>query len=126
MPPRPIVRDLDVYHGQWRIDGTLIFVADLQRDHQRHGDAVRGPYRAMGITDDEIDAALAFTFPPVLAEPLVEPHFVSLTLHCVCGVRRQAMVAWPTLETDQCICGRTWRIPVGILPGRPPSPDGGR
>jgi len=117
MPPRPIVRDPDVYDGRWHIDGTLIFVPDVQADYRSRGEAMRASYRRMGLSDPEIDAALAFTFPPVVDAPSIEVKFVSVIVRCVCGQRRQAM-AGPDMETDVCPCGRTWRLPIAIEPGR--------
>ena len=117
MQARPIVRDPDVYEGRWRIADTLVFVSDIQADHRRSGDAIRPPYHALGISDAEIEAALAFTFPPVLEAPSIEVRYIGLTVHCVCGVKRQATAVGPELETDVCTCGRTWRLPVTIEPG---------
>lgn len=117
MDPRPMVRDPDARAGRWRIADTLIFVSDFQADYRRSGDAIREPYHALGITDAEIEAALAFAFPPVLEAPSIEVRYIGLTVRCVGDVKRHAMAIGPELETDICTCGRSGRLPVGIEPG---------
>jgi hypothetical protein len=113
MTSRPIVRDPNILNGEWRFDGTLIAIRNLRRDIDRGGERARDAYRAMGLSDAEIEAGLAFEF-PVIEDPAVEVPFMVVTIRCACGVRRKTTVAAPIYETDLCDCGRKWRIPVGI------------
>ena len=128
MPPRPIVRDPSIFKGKWRIEGTLMFVADIRRDHYANEEGVREAYRNAGLTAEELDAVLSFEFPPV-RDASVQPEFVAALVHCVCGESTRFPVAGSTLETPACLCGRTWRTPVGIEPGgngrQSASPDSG-
>jgi hypothetical protein len=113
MTIRPIVRDHDILNGEWRFDGTLIAIPNLRSDIKRGGKRARDAYRAMGLSDADIDAGLAFEF-PVIGDPAVEVPFMVVTVRCACGVRRKTTVTAPMYETDLCVCGRKWRIPVGI------------
>jgi hypothetical protein len=104
MTGRAIVRAPDGQAITWVIDGTLIRVADLKRDYQSAGSQVFPVYRAMGLTDSEINAALTFHFPPVRDTTLdvrrtnrmrLWANLARATSHssCRCGERRPA--AWP-------------------------------
>jgi uncharacterized protein (DUF433 family) len=110
---RSIVRDDDILDGEWRFDGTLIAIRNLRRDIERGGMRAYDAYRSMGLSDDEIQAALTFAF-PVIEQPAVEASFVAIAIRCACGVHRQTTVSAPTYETDPCICGRRWRIAMAI------------
>ena len=113
MAPRPIVRDPDSFPNRWQVAGTYIFIEDIQRDYQQRGDSIRAGYRTLGLSDEELDAAISFPFPSI-SEAEIVVQFVSLIVHCECGIRRQAHATGPALLTDPCPCGRVWRIPVGI------------
>lgn len=113
MPIREIVRDPGVCDGRWRIDGTLIFVADLQRDYRRQQNGMRAPYKGMGLSDGEIDTALAFAFPAVVAREL-RLETAGIKTRCECGEWRQTFVEHPDYETDACICGRALRVQVDL------------
>jgi uncharacterized protein (DUF433 family) len=117
MIARPIVRDPDVLGGRWHFADTLIYIDTLVADFQNSPSpqTVRAAYRAMGLTDVEIDQALAFTFPAV--EPtVVEPEAVAFTIHCECGITRQTVVHAPDFRTDVCPCGRIWQIDTALTP----------
>jgi hypothetical protein len=111
MVPRAIVREADDFAGRWRFDGTTIFIDELHRDYRRNGEAIRLPYQKLGLSHEEIDAALAFVFPDVQS-PSMSIQFVGLTVDCACGIHRQTSVSAPTFMTDRCTCGRTWRVPL--------------
>lgn len=115
MTPRPIVRDPSIFKGRWRIEGTLLFVADIRRDHLANEAGVREAYRKAGLTAEELDAVLAFNF-PAIREVRVEPEFVAAMVHCECGESTRFPVVAPTFETPPCICGRRWQTPIGIQP----------
>lgn len=117
MVSREIVRHPDILAGQWRFDGTLIAIRDLRHDFRDRPDSARAAYLSMGLTHAEIDAALAFDFPPI-GDLLVEPKFVELALQCVCGEHREVTLHPPAFETTPCICGRSWRAEVGLGEGR--------
>ena len=69
-----------------------------------------------GLTDEEMDAALAFDMPPVQT-PRAEVQFMGLTIHCECGIVRPTTVSAPTFEADICSWGRTWHVAApSVLP----------
>ena len=113
MAEREIVRDPDVCDGRWRIDGTLIFVADVQRDFSKQRDAMRAPYKSMGLSDPEIDSALAFAFPAVVEREL-QVEAAGIRTRCECGEWRRTHIEHPDFDTDACICGRRLRVNVDL------------
>jgi uncharacterized protein (DUF433 family) len=116
MSGRPIVRDRAILSGKWHFQGTFISVQELCRDFGRSGEAARVAYRRLGLADEEIDAALAFAYPEIEIAG-VQVSAMSVSIRCVCGMRFRSTVHAPAYETDPCVCGRIWRIPVGIEPG---------
>ena len=111
MTRRAIVRDSAGGTTRWRFAGTPIFIDALVTDFANATDVttVRAAYRAMGLSDSEIDNGLQFAFPPV--RPVVAvPDAIALTLHCECGITRQAVVTPPEYQTDVCPCGRIWQV----------------
>jgi hypothetical protein len=112
---RAIVRAQDTRAGMWVIEGTLIRVADLKRDFQVAGNQVFPVYRAMGLTDAEINAGLAFDFPPIRGTTL-NVRLIDLVIDCECGEHTQAVRSGAGNDPVECICGRIWQIP---LPDRP-------
>ena len=128
MPPRPIVRDPAVEDSPWCIEGTQIAVIQIQQDYARSGEAALDGYRHMGLTDNELAAALAFRFPSIGAR-VIEPEIIGLAVQCECGIKRKTYVAPPAYETDACPCGRVWQVDVSLTPVvRPdtePRPMGG-
>src|SRR6476469_2192217 len=115
MDARPIVRDSDILHGNWRFDGALTLITDLRRDFAAAGEGVRSSYRPLGLTDTEIDNALSFEYPAIDTIHVQAP-FVRVMNRCVCEYHRHAVVAAPNSETTPCVGGRRWRIPVSIEP----------
>ena len=115
MTPRPIVRDPAIFKGRWRIEGTLLFVADIRRDHYANEAGVREAYLKAGLTAEELDAVLTFEF-PAIRDVRVEPEFVAAMVHCECGESTRFPVVAPTFETPACICGRRWQTPIGVQP----------
>ena len=113
MADRFIVFDPTAAVGTWIFSGTLLSVREVRRDLMRDPDRARIAYRSLGLSNGDLDAALAFAFPPV-QDVTVVVHGIPVETHCVCGERRQA-IAWPpAMELDPCICGRIWRLPVQI------------
>ena len=102
MTGRAIVRAPDGQAITWVIDGTLIRVADLKRDYQVAGNQVFPVYRAMGLTDSEINAALAFHFPPVRGTTL-DVRLIDLVINCECGEHTHAVRAGTSAEPIECI-----------------------
>ena len=84
MTMRPIVRDSNMLSGRWRIDGTEIAIAAIGQDYAQGMEELKRQYRSAHLTDEEIQAALAFEFPAV-REPDVEIPLSPLTVHCECG-----------------------------------------
>src|SRR5690349_1123003 len=124
MTAREIVRDLTLHNGRWHFAGTLIYVDALVKDYRRAGEAIRPGYRAMGLTDAEIDAAIAFPFPAVNG-PELAADAVVLQVRCACGMRYHAIVHPPAYETDACTCGRVWRVGIALTPAVVPSTEPG-
>ena len=81
---RPIVRDPGVLSGRWRIDDTEIAIAGIRQDYALGMEDIKRQYQSAHLTDEEIQAALAFEFPAV-REPDVEIHLSSMTVHCECS-----------------------------------------
>jgi hypothetical protein len=114
---RAIVRDSAGGTTRWHFAGTPIFVDALVSDFDNATEVatVRAAYRAMGLSDGEIDAALGFEFPPV--RPVVAvPAAIALTLQCECGITRQTVVTPPEYQTNVCPCGRIWQIENRLSP----------
>jgi hypothetical protein len=119
-----IVRDLTLHDGRWHFAGTLIFIDALVQDHRRQGEAIRPGYRAMGLSDEEIEAAITFPFPAVNGREMMAEAIV-LDVRCECGIRRKTVVSPPAYETDACPCGRVWRVGVALSPVVVPGTDPG-
>lgn len=122
MPSRPIARDPAVGDSPWCIEGTQIAVMQLQQDVRQRGDAARAAYRLMGLTDEELDAALAFRFPSI-GVGVIEPEIIGLAVQCECGIKRKTHIAPPAYETDACPCGRVWQVQVQLTPTVRPDTD---
>jgi len=104
MSPRKIVRDPDILSGRWRLEGTTTPIADIRREASLGRDGLKERYAAINLTDEEIDAIMAFIFPAIREPSLtVEPDEV--TVHCVCG--ESTLGPGPQIE---CPCGRTWSV----------------
>jgi hypothetical protein len=85
----------------------------MQRDLRRNPEGARTAYRELGLSEAELDAAMAFSFPAVREVGAIVQG-VTVEIHCVCGERRIAVGLPPNLELDACICGRVWRVPVQV------------
>ena len=111
MAARSIVRDTDVLNGRWRLAETMVAIADIRRNAHLGRDALKERYAIILLTDEEIDAVMAFVFPAV-RDPGVSIHSTSITVHCPCGevtdVPREAIVK------ANCVCGRVWRVSADI------------
>lgn len=121
MGTRAIVRSPELLSGRWHFEGTSIPIAALLSDYRFGRDAALEQYRFMKLTDEEIDAALAFAFPVVRAAT-IQVQYAALVLRCECGEDLQATVAWPHTEPIACVCGRTWHTPVAIEQATHPAP----
>ena len=126
MLPRPIVRDPTIGDSPWCIEGTRIAVIHVQQDYARSGEAALDIYRRMGLSDEELAAALAFQFPSIGAHA-IEPEIIGVAIQCECGIKRTTHIAPPTYETDACPCGRVWQVEVNLTPVvRPDTEPGAR
>jgi len=109
--PRAIVRDDEVLSGRWRFDGTTIPIAAIRSD-LRYGRAeTRAQYKFMHLTDEEIDAVLAFAY-PVVRHAGLDVEYASVVVECVCGEDTAMATLHPSSETVVCVCGRKWRIMI--------------
>jgi hypothetical protein len=113
MTTRDIVRDDASAGGRWHFAGTGIFIADIRRDAAANQTGARSAYGAMGVTDDEFDAALAFVF-PALQPARVTATVHAARIHCSCGIVRTAAIDPESLISDTCPCGRRWQFVVNI------------
>lgn len=126
--PRAIVRDDHILSGRWRFEGTTIPVAAIRSDFHYGRKETKAQYKFMDLTDQEIDAALAFVFPEVRDHGLTV-QYASMQIECVCGEDVSLTKLRPSKEIISCVCGRRWRISVtsqledeGVLtPGLPKS-----
>ena len=111
MSPRPIVRDPEVLGGRWRLSGTMVAIAEIRRSAHLGREALKQRYAMIDLSDAEIDAILAFTFPAV-RDPGISIHTTTMTIHCPCGeatdVPREQVVK------GDCVCGRVWRVTAEI------------
>ena len=123
---RPQIRDPEFVNGRWRFKGTLIYIDALVTDFQGAFDlmTVRAAYRAMGLSDAEIDAGLSFSFPETRSAA-VSVKSMAVTLECVCGTSRDVIVGFPDFETDCGACGRVWRIDGRLIPRLIENPKAG-
>jgi hypothetical protein len=104
MSPRRIVRDPDTLSGRWRLEDTMTPIGDIRREAHLGRDALKERYAAIELTDEEIDAILAFIF-PAIREPSLTIERDEPTVHCVCGEHTSG--PGPNIE---CPCGRTWHV----------------
>jgi hypothetical protein len=78
----------------------------------------------MGLTDEELDAALAFRFPSIGARD-IRPTLIGIEVRCECGVKRGTAITPPSYETDACPCGRIWQVQVSLIPTVRPDTEPG-
>lgn len=111
-----IVSDPDVLGGRWRFEGTRIPVdivrrimaSKLTRD-QRSWIKLNYPT----LTDAHIDAALAWTFPPVLDKPFIES--ATYDVVCVCGETTDSLSRDADGEMSQCpACAKRFRVAIAV------------
>lgn len=123
---RPIVRTLDTLSGRWRIDGTQIAIAAIRQDHRLGMSDIGQQYRDANLTEEEIEAALAFEF-PAIRETEVEHYLSSIIVHCECGENTPSAASSLDVLVE-CVCGRLWRVSMTIErviePGGPESITG--
>lgn len=109
MTARTIVRDGALLSGRWHFEGTTIPIAAIRSDHHFGHSELKAQYRFMNLSDDEISAALKFTF-PVIRPPLAVVDYASITMSCVCGEDTHKAATGPEVQTIECPCRRTWSI----------------
>jgi uncharacterized protein (DUF433 family) len=109
MTARAIVRDDGVLSGRWHFEGTTIPIAAIVSDHHFGHSELKTQYRFMNLSDDEISAALAFTF-PVIRPSLAFVDYASITVSCVCGEDTHKAATGPEVQMIECPCRRTWSI----------------
>jgi uncharacterized protein (DUF433 family) len=119
MTAREIVRDPNVLGGRWNFAGTTVAVADvlaqLGDGHPgRLAEAIAIFPRA-GLSDEDIEAAAAFSFPEI-RELNVVVQFSSLTVECPCGEATSKATVGPGTSKVACPCGRRWRIIIEAEP----------
>src|SRR5688500_3640223 len=111
MAPRAIVRDPEVLGGRWRLAGTLVPIADVRRQAGIGTEKLKQRFGAIDLTDQEIDAIMAFEF-PALRDPAVSVHTTTMTVYCPCGEATD-IPRGETVKSD-CVCGRLWRVSATI------------
>lgn len=104
MSPRKIVRDPEILSGRWRLEDTTTPIADIRREAHLGRGGLKERYAAINLTDEEIDAIMAFIF-PAIREPSLTVGLEDVTVHCVCGEATPGH--GPEIE---CPCGRTWHV----------------
>lgn len=113
MTRRAIIRHPRLLSGRWHFEGTTIPIATLLADFQYGKEEALEQYQFMELTAEEIEAAIAFAFPAV-REASVGVHYAALVLSCECGEDVHSTAAWPNVERIRCLCGRRWRVPLGL------------
>jgi uncharacterized protein (DUF433 family) len=110
---RAIVRDPDILDGRWHFEGTSTAVANVRTDYDAEPTGAGQSYRFAGLSDEEIEAALAFGFPAVNDVAVaVALEYGSVTVACVCAEHTRKTGVWPLVAEVECPCRRTWRITV--------------
>ena len=113
MTTRTIVRDPSMAGGRWHFAGTAIFVDAVRTDCARDSHGCRVAYHALGLSDEEISAALDFVF-PAIDEPRFDTSLIVGLVHCSCGITRKPTIDHDTMVTDPCTCGRVWHIVTNL------------
>lgn len=111
MTARAIVRHPEILGGRWHFESTSIAVADVVLDYEAGRSGALESYRFAGLSDEEIEAALAFEFPAV-RDVDVSLEYGSVRVECVCGEHTQKSGVWPLIAEVECPCRRTWRVTV--------------
>jgi len=111
MISRAIVRDPEVLGGRWRLAGTLVPIADIRLQAQIGNEKLRQRFGVIELTDEEIDAIMAFEF-PALRDPAVSVHATTMTVYCPCGVATD-IPRGEAVKSD-CVCGRLWHVSATI------------
>ena len=104
MTNRPIVRDANILSGRWRIDGTMIPVADVRNDY-RFGHDGAGDYHFQDLSRAEITAALNFIFPAIRTTEVEMPYGV-VSIECECGETTQETGTYWLEQPLECDWGR--------------------
>jgi uncharacterized protein (DUF433 family) len=104
-----IVRQPGVLGGRWHFEGTQLAVADVRADHAAYA-SQDGPYHFAGLSQADVEAALAFEFPST-RDTAVQVEYMAVTVHCTCGEDTHKAMIGPS-HSVECDCGRTWRITV--------------
>lgn len=115
MTPRAILRDPNILFGRWRFDGTSIAVAEVRAAYHADPQSALAAFHRQGLTREDIDSALAFSFPDVRSLS-VSQDYASVTVHCVCGEDSSATLQHPTGAIVKCPCGRRWRMDLSVIP----------
>jgi uncharacterized protein (DUF433 family) len=109
---RKIVRDPGTLSGRWRLEGTQVPIADIRRHADLSRTALKHRFADIGLTDEEIDAVMSFSF-PAIREASVTIDQTAVTVHCECGEHTGQRPTAPETEIS-CPCGRTWRVRVEL------------
>ena len=110
MTSRSIVRSDEILSGRWCLDGTEIAIAAILADYKLGREACLETYASSFLTEDVLDAIIAFQFPSVRDVAVRVEHY-SVTVHCECGEDTTVAELWPTGHVE-CICGRAWDVIV--------------
>lgn len=117
MKVRAIVRDDEILSGRWRIDGTMIPVAEIRRHVDAYPALSPEAHVFPTVSIEEVDAALAFAF-PAIREPNVQSMYGTIVISCVCGEEIfMTMTALPQTRIN-CACGRQWNAEVVVEPAK--------
>lgn len=111
MTARAIVRDPEVLDGRWRFAGTSISIAAIRADYLATQEELGDQYRFAGLTDEDIQAALAFDFPEI-RDVQIQMEYAAITVSCSCGEDMHSAATWPVAQTIECLCQRKWRVTV--------------
>jgi hypothetical protein len=110
MALRSIIRNDSILSGRWCLDGTEIAIAAILADYKLGREACLDQYASSLLTEEELDAILAFEFPSIREVNVRVEHY-SVTVHCECGEDTTVAESWPEGQVE-CICGRQWEVVV--------------
>lgn len=111
MTARAIVRDPEILGGRWRFEGTSIAIASIRADFLATRAELDEQYYFAGLTDEDIEAALAFDFPEI-RDVRIQMEYAAVTVSCTCGEDIHHAGAWPVVEVIDCLCARKWRVSI--------------
>lgn len=110
-----IVREDGILDGRWHLAGTTIPVAEVRIDYSLWDHEHPLVYGFLGLSSEQIGAALAFEF-PALFETSITMLYSSFLFGCVCGEETSKTFTGFLESAFECACGRAWIVTLTVYP----------